>query len=68
MRLRNIVLLGIVFFSFLFFNRIKEKIEKAVSILEGKSFLINRTLHKDYYNMLSMFDKLEVKKLAFYKN
>ena len=27
MRLRNIVLLGIVFFSFLFFNRIKEKIE-----------------------------------------
>ena len=45
----------------------KEKIEKAVSILEGKSFLINRTLHKDYYNMLSMFDKLEVKKLAFYK-
>lgn len=27
MRLRNIVLLGLVFFSFLFFNRIKEKIE-----------------------------------------
>jgi hypothetical protein len=27
MRLRNIVLLGIIFFSFLFFNRIKEKIE-----------------------------------------
>ena len=27
MRLRNIVMLGIVFFSFLFFNRIKEKIE-----------------------------------------
>ena len=27
MRLRNITLLGIVFFSFLFFNRIKEKIE-----------------------------------------
>jgi len=27
MRLRNITLLGLVFFSFLFFNRIKEKIE-----------------------------------------
>ena len=27
MRLRNIVMLGIVFFSFLFFNRIREKIE-----------------------------------------
>ncbi|MFM7896349.1 MAG: O-antigen ligase family protein [Flavobacterium sp.] len=27
MRLRNIVLLGVVFFSFLFFNKIKEKIE-----------------------------------------
>ena len=46
----------------------KEKIQKAVAVLEGKGFLINRTLHKDYNNMLSMFDKLEVKKLAFYKN
>ena len=46
----------------------KEKIQKAVDVLEGKGFLINRTLHKDYNNMLSMFDKLEVKKLAFYKN
>ena len=46
----------------------KEKIQKAVDVLEGNGYLINRTLHKDYYNMLSMFDKLEVKKLAFYKN
>ncbi|MFA9239850.1 MAG: YcaO-like family protein, partial [Candidatus Paceibacteria bacterium] len=46
----------------------KEKIQKAVDVLEGNGFLINRTLHKDYNNMLSMFDKLEVKKLAFYKN
>jgi ribosomal protein S12 methylthiotransferase accessory factor len=46
----------------------KEKIQKAVNILEGKEFLINRTLHQDYNNMLSMFDKLEIKKLAFYKN
>lgn len=46
----------------------KEKIQKAVDILEGNGYLINRTLHKDYNNMLSMFDKLELKKLAFYKN
>ena len=46
----------------------KEKIQKAVDVLEGNGYLINRTLHKDYNNMLSMFDKLEVKKLAFYKN
>jgi ribosomal protein S12 methylthiotransferase accessory factor len=46
----------------------KEQIQRAVNILEGKEFLINRNLHQDYNNMLSMFDKLEVKKLAFYKN
>ncbi len=46
----------------------KEKIQKAVNIIEGKEFLINRTLHEHYNNMLGMFDKLEVKKLAYYKN
>lgn len=46
----------------------EEKIKKAINIIEGNEFLINRTLHKDYYNMLSMFDKLEIKKRAFYKN
>lgn len=46
----------------------EEKIQKAINIIEGKEFLINRTLHQDYNNMLSMFDKLEIKKLAFYKN
>lgn len=46
----------------------EEKIKKAINIIEGNEFLINRTLHKDYHNMLSMFDKLEVKKRAFYKN
>lgn len=46
----------------------EEKIKKAINIIEGNEFLINRSLHKDYYNMLSMFDKLEVKKRAFYKN
>ena len=46
----------------------EEKIQKAVNILEGKEFLINRTFKQDYKNILTMFDKLEVKKLAFYKN
>lgn len=46
----------------------EEKIKKAINIIEGNEFLINRSLHKDYHNMLSMFDKLEVKKRAFYKN
>jgi len=45
----------------------KEKIQKAVDVIEGNGYLINRTLHQDYKNMLSMFDKLEVKKRAFYK-
>lgn len=39
----------------------EEKIKKAINIIEGNEFLINRSLHKDYHNMLSMFDKLEVK-------
>ena len=46
----------------------KEQIDKTVNIIEGKEFFVNRNLHEDYNNMLSMFDKLEVKKLAFYKN
>ena len=46
----------------------KEQIEKAVNIIEGKEFFINRNLHEDYNNMLSMFDKLEVKKEAFYNS
>jgi len=43
----------------------KKKSKKLVDILEGNGYLINRTLHKDYNNMLSMFDKLELKKLDF---
>ena len=40
----------------------KIALQKAVNIIEQKEFLINRTLHTDYYNMLGLFDKLEAKK------
>ncbi|MCG3719323.1 YcaO-like family protein, partial [Aliarcobacter butzleri] len=46
----------------------EEKIQKALNIIQGKEFFINRTLHQDYHNMLNMYDKLETKKIAFYKN
>lgn len=40
----------------------KIALQKAVNIIEQKEFLINRTLHPHYYNMLALFDKLEEKK------
>ena len=41
----------------------KEKIEKAVNIINGNEYLIDTTLHTNYNNMLNMYDRLEVKKL-----
>lgn len=46
----------------------EEKIQKAVNIIEGKESLINRNLHEHYKNMLYLFDKLELKKEAFYNS
>ncbi len=40
----------------------QERVEKARNILEGEDFFINTTLHKDYTNMLALYDKLEKKK------
>lgn len=40
----------------------KEKVEKALLIIEGEEFLIDVTLHQDYHNMLKLYDRLEVKK------
>jgi ribosomal protein S12 methylthiotransferase accessory factor len=40
----------------------KELIHKALAVLDGKELLTDVTLHKDYINMLKMYDKLEVKK------
>jgi len=42
----------------------RERVQKAQAILEGESYLIDVTLHQDYYNMLAMFDRLESKKAA----
>ena len=38
------------------------EVQKALRILDGDDFLIDVTLHQDYTNMLSMYDKLENKK------
>jgi ribosomal protein S12 methylthiotransferase accessory factor len=43
----------------------REKVEKALRIINGEAFLIDTTLHEDYYNMLQMYDKLERKKQEF---
>ena len=40
----------------------KEKVLKALSILDGDETFINVTLHQDYQNMLNLYDKLEEKK------
>ena len=40
----------------------KEKVLKALSILDGDETFINVALHQDYSNMLDMYDKLERKK------
>jgi ribosomal protein S12 methylthiotransferase accessory factor len=40
----------------------KEKVHKARNILEGKEYFIDTTLHQDYKNMLTLYDKLEKKK------
>lgn len=40
-----------------------ERVAKAINILNGESFLIDVTLHPHYYNMLAMYDRLEVQKI-----
>ena len=40
----------------------KEKVLKAMSILDGDETFINIELHQDYKNMLNLYDKLEKKK------
>ena len=40
----------------------KEKVVKSLGILDNTDFLIQTTLHKDYTNMLGLYDKLERKK------
>ena len=40
----------------------KEKVFKALKILDGDEAFINIELHQDYKNMLNLYDKLEKKK------
>ena len=40
----------------------KEKVLKALMILDGDETFINVELHQDYHNMLNLYDKLEKKK------
>jgi len=40
----------------------KEVIHKALSVLDGEALLTDVTLHKDYVNVLQMYDRLELKK------
>lgn len=42
----------------------RERVERALAILEGSATLIDVTLHRDYRNMLAMFDRLEGKREA----
>lgn len=42
----------------------RDKVMRALAILEGNEFLIDVTLHHDYYNMLKMYDRLEEKKAS----
>ena len=42
----------------------KERVVKALNILNGEALLVNTELHEDYRNMLQMYDRLEVKKQA----
>jgi len=42
----------------------EDRVKEAVNILNGESFLVDTTLHQDYDNMLSLYDKLEIKKGA----
>jgi ribosomal protein S12 methylthiotransferase accessory factor len=41
-----------------------QRVNKAVGILCGEQLMVNTVLHRDYHNMLDMYDRLEVKKLS----
>lgn len=42
----------------------RARVEQALRIVKGEEFLIKTTLHRDYHNMLALYDKLERKKQA----
>jgi ribosomal protein S12 methylthiotransferase accessory factor len=40
----------------------QKRVQKALRILDGDDFIIDTTLHKEYQNMLDMYERLERKK------
>jgi len=40
----------------------RKRVKKALRIVSGEQFLVNTALHRDYRNMLEMYDRLEGKK------
>mgnify|MGYP002712989460 CR=1 FL=1 len=45
----------------------RQRVEKALRILEEKEYLCDTSLHEDYINMLNMYDRLEQKKSEIYR-
>lgn len=39
-----------------------ERVDQALEMLKGERYFINNNLHRDYYAMLEMYDRLEIKK------
>ncbi len=39
-----------------------ERVERALAIVKGEETLVSTRLHRDYLNMLEMYDRLEIKK------
>jgi ribosomal protein S12 methylthiotransferase accessory factor len=39
-----------------------QRVDKALEILNKEALLVNTALHRDYLNMLELYDRLEVKK------
>ena len=40
----------------------RDRVAKALRIVKGEEFLINTTLHRDYHNMLTMYDRVNRKR------
>ena len=44
----------------------KEKVDKAVAIFNGEENLIDTSFHENYNNILTLYDKLDSKKMDYY--
>ena len=42
----------------------KNRVHRALQVLDGDTLLCDTTMHQDYLNMLDMYDRLESKKKA----